>query len=117
MPYLQLPVTAVEAHVIHSRVIQAQLVFLHLDLNATDSSIVTHLAPVSVLAPLHAGPLQHRVAAAAETDVVCSRVVPKKAAMGLHSELEGGENTGGAILRTGPLTKTGVEVKKRGEKN
>lgn len=98
-----------EAHIIESGVIQAVLVLLHLALNATDSSILTLLAPVAVLSPVLAGPLQRRVAAAAELDVVSGRVVSKDPLMGLDTELEGGEHTTGAVLGLGPVTEAGQE--------
>ncbi len=81
-----------EAHIIEGGVIKAILVFLHLGLNATDSSIDTFLTPVAVLSPLRAESLQCRVAAAAELDVVHGRVVTKDTLMGLHTDLERGEH-------------------------
>lgn len=98
-----------EVHIIEAGVVQAILVFLHLGLNATDSSIATLLAPVSVLSPVHAGPLQCWVAAAAKLDVVNGRVVTKQTLMGLHTKLERGEHTSGAVLGLGPVTEAGQE--------
>lgn len=80
-----------EAHVVEGAVVQAILVLLHLGLHPTDASVLTFPAPVAVLAPVHAGSLQHRVAAAAEPDVVHGCVVAKQALVGLHADLEGGE--------------------------
>lgn len=96
-----------EAHIIEGGVIQAVLVLLHLTLDATDPPVDTLLAPVAVLSPLRAGPLQGRVTAAAELDVVDGRVVTKYPLMGLHADLESGEHAGGAVLRLGPLSKAG----------
>ena len=87
-----------EAHVIEGGVIQAILVLLHLGLDATDSSVETLLAPGAVLSPAQAHALQQRVAAAAELDVVDSRVVSKQTLMGLHADLERGEHAHGAVL-------------------
>lgn len=94
-----------EANVVEGAVIKAVLVLLHLALDTTDPSVLTFLAPLAVLPPGHAGPLQHRVAAAAELDVVDRRVVAKQTLMGLHADLERGEVAGGAVHGVGPLTK------------
>lgn len=96
-----------EAHIIEAGVVQAILVFLHLGLNATDSSIQTLLAPVAVLSPVQARRLQRRVGAAAELDVVDGRVVTEQTLMGLHSDLERGEHAIGAVLGLGPVTEAG----------
>lgn len=112
LSYLQRVGTAMEAHIIEAGVIQGILVFLHLGLDATDSSILTLLAPVAVLSPLHAGALQRRVAAAAELDVVDGRVVTEQTLMGLHVDLERGEHTTGAVLGLGPVTEAGQESRK-----
>lgn len=80
-----------EAHVVEGAVVQAVLVLLHLGLDPTDASVLTFLAPVAVLAPAHAGSLQHRVAAAAEPDAVHRCVVAEQTLVGLHADLEGGE--------------------------
>lgn len=101
-----------EAHIIEARVIEAILVFLHLALDAADSSIDTLLAPVAVLSPFRAGPLERRVAAAAELDVVHGRVVTEQALMGLHADLERGEHASGAVLGLGPVTEAGRESRK-----
>lgn len=97
-------VAAEQAHIIEAGVVQANLVLLHLGLDAADSSSLTVLAPVAVLPPGHAGSLQRGVAAAAELDVVDGRVVSEKPLVGLHAQLEGGEHAGGAVLRVRPLT-------------
>lgn len=94
-----------EAHVVEGGVIQGVLVLLHLGLNAADASILTLLAPVTVLAPAHAGPLQRGVAAAAELDVVHRRVVAEQTLMGLHTHLERGEVSRGAVHGVGPVAK------------
>lgn len=94
-----------EANVIEGAVVKAVLVRLHLALDTTDPSILTFLAPVAVLPPGHAGSLQHRVAAAAELDVVDRGVVAEQTLMGLHTNLERGEVAGGAVHGVGPLTK------------
>lgn len=101
--------TAVEAHIVEGGVIKAILVFLHLALNATDSTVDALLAPVAILPPLRTGPLQRRVAAAAELDVVHGRVVTEQTLMGLHTNLEGGEHACGAVHGMGPLTEAGRE--------
>lgn len=94
-----------EANVVEGAVVKAVLVLLHLALNTTDPSVLTFLAPLAVLPPGHAGSLQHRVAAAAELDVVDRRVVAEQTLMGLHTDLERGEVAGGAVQGVGPLTK------------
>lgn len=94
-----------EAHVVEGAVIQAILVLLHLGVNPTDASILAFLAPVTILAPVHAGSLHHRVAAAAELDVVHRCVVTKQTLMGLHADLERSEVALGAVHGVGPLTK------------
>lgn len=108
-----------EAHIVEGGVVKAILVFLHLALDATDSTVDALLAPVAVLPPLHAGPLQHRVAAAAELDVVHGCVVTEETLMGLHANLEGGEHACGAVHGMGPLTEAGRESegKKRSGKD
>lgn len=98
-----------EAHVVEGGVIKAILVFLHLALDATDSAVDALLAPVAVLPPLQAGPLQRGVAAAAELDVVHGRVVTEQTLMGLHTNLEGGEHACGAVHGMGPLAEAGRE--------
>lgn len=80
-----------EAHVVEGAVVQAVLVLLHLGLDAADASVLAILAPVAVLPPGHAGPLQRGVAAAAELDVVRRRVVAEQTLVGLHAQLERGE--------------------------
>lgn len=100
-----------EAHIVEGGVVKAVLVFLHLGLDATDSSIDALLAPVAVLSPLRAGPLQRRVAAAAELDVVHGCVVTEQALMGLHANLERGERARGAVHGLGPLTEAGKEFR------
>lgn len=105
-----------EAHIVEGGIIQAILVFLHLGLDATDSSGTTVLAPATVLSPVHAGPLQCWVAAAAELDVVDGRVVAKHTLMGLHANLERAEHPSGAVLRVGPFTEAGQEGRGRREK-
>lgn len=97
----------VEAHVIERCVIQAVLVFLHLGLDATDSSITTILAPEAVLAIVQAGACEGGVAAAAEPDVVGGCVVTEQTLVGLHTQLEGSQHTPGAIVRVRPVTKAG----------
>lgn len=104
--------TAMEAHIIEAGVVQTILVFLHLGLDATDSSIHTLLAPVTVLSPVQAGSLQRRVAAAAELDVVDGRVVTEQTLMGLHPNLERGEHAIGAVLGLGPVTEAGQDSRK-----
>lgn len=104
--------TAMEAHVIEGGVIEAKLVFLHLGLNAADSSFRTTLAPTSILSPLCAGPLQCWVAAAAELDVVHGCVIPKETLVGLHTNLERGEHACGAEHDVGPLPEAGQERRK-----
>lgn len=93
-----------EAHIIEGGVIH-DTVILHLGLDATDSSIIALLAPGAKLAPVHAGPVQLYIAAAAEPDVVSGRVVNKNTPMLIDTKLESGECAGGAELNTGPLTK------------
>lgn len=100
-----------EADIIEGGIVQAILVFLHLGLDATDSSLTTVLAPGAVLSPVQSGPFQQWVTAAAELDVVDGCVVAKHTLMGLHANLEGGEHTSGAVLRVGPFTKAGWEGK------
>lgn len=95
-----------EADVVEGGVVQAVLVLLHLGLHAADAAVGAHLAPVAVLAPLGAGALQRRVAAAAELDVVGGGVVAEQALVRLHAELEGGEHAAGAVQGVGPLTET-----------
>lgn len=81
-----------EAHIVEGAVIKAILVFLHLGLNAADSSISAILAPVAVLSPVHSRSLQCWIAAAAELDVVYSCVITEQTLMGLHTNLERGEH-------------------------
>lgn len=100
---------AMEADVIEGGVIEAGLVFLHLGLNAADSSFGTTLAPTSIFSPLCAGPLQCWVAAAAELDVVHGCVIPKETLVGLHTNLERGEHACGAVYGVGPLPEAGQE--------
>ena len=101
-----------EAHIIEGGVIKAVLVFLHLGFDAADSSVDTLLAPVAVLSPVHARPLQRRVAAAAELDVVHGRVVAEQTLVGLHADLERGEHAAGAVLGLGPVTEAGQDSRK-----
>lgn len=98
-----------EAHIVEGAVVQAVLVLLHLGLDPTDAPLPALLAPVAVLPPVHAGTLQHGVAAAAELDVVGRRVVAKQPLVGLHPQLEGDEAAGGAVHGVGPLAKAGDE--------
>lgn len=107
-----------EAHIVQAGVVKAVLVLLHLGLDAADSSVDALLAPVAVLSPVHAGPLQQRVAAAAELDVVHGRVVSEQTQVGLHVDLERGEHAAGAVLGLGPVTEAGQESSKymRGRK-
>lgn len=88
-----------EAHIIEGGVVQAVLVLLHLGLDATDSSLLTRLAPAAELSPGGAGPLQGGVTAAPELDGVHGRVVAEQTLVGLHAKLEGGEHSAGAVLR------------------
>lgn len=101
-----------EAHIIEGGVVKGVLVFLHLGLDATDSSIGTILAPAAVLSPVHAGSLQCWVAAAAELDVVHGCVVTEQTPVGLHANLERGEHARGAVHGMGPLTEAGQESRK-----
>lgn len=108
-----------EADVVEGAVVKAVLVRLHLALNTTDPPVLAFLAPLAVLPPGHAGSLQHRVAAAAELDVVDRRVVAEQTLMGLHADLEGGEVAGGAVHGVGPLpkaAKTEMRVRQSGGK-
>lgn len=104
-----------EAHVVQGGVIQAVLVLLHLGLDAADSTVVALFAPVAVLAPLGAGPLQRRVAAAAEPDVIDGRVVAEQTLMGFHADLEGGEDAARAVLRLRPVTEADGREGKKGK--
>lgn len=114
--YLLRFVTAVEADIIEAGIIQAPLVLLHLGLDAADPSTLALAAPVSVLPPVHARGLQDGVTAAAELDVVDGRVVAERTLVGLHTNLEGGENPAGAVLGMGPLTEAGRRRAKSGNK-
>lgn len=101
-----------EAHIVECGVIKAPLVVLHLGLDATDSSVRTSITPAAVVSPDHAGPLQCRVAAAAELDVVHGCVIPEQTLMGLHADLERGEDACGTVHGMGPLAKAGQESRK-----
>lgn len=67
---------------------------------------------MAVLSPVHAWCLQCWVTAAAELDVVNSRVVTKQALMGLHTNLERGEHATGAVLWLGPLAEAEQKSRK-----
>lgn len=98
-----------EADVVEAAVVQTPLVLLHLGLDAADPPVLAHGAPVSVLPPVRAGRLQDGVAAAAELDAVGGRVVAEETLVGLHAQLEGGEDPAGAVLGVGPLAEAGRE--------